>query len=144
MDLDLRDLDAGFRNMKSAGRNMRKVWERLKPEMKADQLDHWKQQESGDGKWAPRAASTRRRHGKRRKLFSKRFASGFSMVSNARELAAISKIPYADAHQFGAEGIGKNGRTNIPARPFLYLSEDFIAIALPEIAKHLGKAWSRR
>lgn len=141
MDLDLRDLDRGFSGIKLAARNMTPVWARLRSSMKDDQLAHWTDQTGGDGAWAPRAESTRRRHGRRRKIFSKRFAKGFSVVTTPSELAAVSKIPYAAAHQFGGP-VGNNAV--LPARPFLYLSEKFLGFAMPRIAEHLGKGWTRR
>ena len=139
-DLDLRELDKGFAKMTRAGRNLRPVWNQLEPAMKQDQLDHFKLQEGVDGPWAPLAAATlKRRRGRRgKKVFSKKFAKGFSIIKAAREMAALSKIPYAAAHRDG-ETVGKGAQ--LPAREFLYLSEPFIAIALPAMRGHLEKAF---
>ena len=140
MDLDLRELDKGFRGMKAAGKNLNPVWKVLRGRMTDDQLEHWENQEGLKGGWKPRAESTRRRWGRRKKVFGKRFAKAFSVLSTKLELAAISKIEYASAHQFG-ETVGQGAK--LPERPFLYLSEAFIDFALPRIQKHLGKGWSR-
>jgi phage gpG-like protein len=156
-DLDLRQLDKGFAAMIRAAKNLKPVWRRIQPMLETDQLEHFTEQAGSGGAWPPLSASTLGRRksnsssrAKRRgrnppkrtsgKIFGNKMPSAFEILMWPREIAAISKIEWADVHQFG----GTAGRgAKIPQREHLWLSERFLARALPEIRKFVCKKFGR-
>lgn len=140
VDYDLRDLDEGFADMLKAAKDLRPAFRKLAPDMKRDQLEHGRTQSGPDGKWQPLSKATRARR-KKRKIFSARFIKSFTVEIARKEMAAIHKIPWAGAHQFG-ERVGRG--VKLPARVFVYLGDKFIAKALPEMRDHVVTAFAKR
>ncbi len=141
VDLDLREVENGFKGMIKAGQNFKRVWRKLAPTMKEDQKEHIRLQLGPDGVWPPLAKSTKKRRNKR-KIFTRKMAKGdATSVSFSRtELVVASNIEWADVHQSG--GVAGKG-AKIPERTFIYLSDKFIAIALPKIRDHLLRGWRK-
>ena len=144
-ELDLRQMDAGFRKMLAAARNLKPVFRKLEIPMELDQESHFQSQSGPDGKWAPRAESTKRRNkrGGRRnrgRLLGKKMKSSYRINIKRKRMEAESLVPWAEIHQYG--GTGYNG-ARIPARPHIWLSETFLSKALPEIRNHLVRRYGR-
>jgi phage gpG-like protein len=141
IDLDLRALDEGFKGIRANGRDLTPLWDELAPLMRKDQLEHHRLQEGPTGPWQGFSTASKRRRPRRRIIFSRRMANAFDVDEAPRELAAIHRVSWAHVHQEG----GRAGRgSQIPARPFMYLSSLFIGIALPKIADHLAAGWLGR
>jgi phage gpG-like protein len=139
MDIDFRQLERGFAQMTRAAGDFGRVWNTLGPLMKADQLAHHKLQVGPEGKWPGLAEETKRRkRGGGRRIFSKRMAAAFSIEKSRKELAAISNIPWASAHQDG-DTVGRG--VTLPKRPHIYMSKAFLEIALPAMLEHVRDAW---
>ena len=54
------------------------------------------------------------------------------------ELAAVSKIAWAAAHQEGGT-VGRGAK--LPARPFMWMSQWFVSLALRKLGEHLERSW---
>ncbi len=136
-DIDLRDLDRGLEGMRRNGNDVRPVFRALRPVFRKDQQAHFTERRGPFGSWAPRsAASVRRilvgnvtRKGKVKKRAQRRIENqlgrlktALSATYNAREMVIASKVSWAGIHQFG--GVAGRG-AHIPARPFLWISDEF-------------------
>lgn len=147
--LDTRDVEKGLRALLQEGHS-RGVLAALKQPVRADQKEHAKRQEGPDGRWPSRAAST---VAKRRRLKSRRLVRGpnrkllntlprrtVTVKATGSKVYALSKVPWAGVHQHG----GRAGRgAVIPARKFLWFSDDFYTEANGIICDRLQRAWSR-
>ena len=150
---DRKDVERGLRAMARAGKS-RAGLQALKEPMKQDQRDHAKAQEGPEGKWAPRAPSSverakkgrgagskRRMRGPNRKLLASLPRRTIQVKVQARRIIAVSKVPWAGVHQHG----GRAGKGSvIPARPFLWLSQEFLEKAQAMLLARVAQAWSRK
>tara|TARA_R110000868_G_scaffold268096_2_gene527336 strand:- start:98 stop:595 length:498 start_codon:yes stop_codon:yes gene_type:complete len=158
VNTDDRDVRRGLAALRKRGSNMRPVFLKLKKPFKQDLKEHQKRKEGPDGSsWAPRTDGTKSRdrnaktvklkNGKTRtfkrrrkqKLLGK-LPTSVSSKGSSKRFRGESKIPWADAHQEGAT-VG-NG-TVLPARPFLFFSQNFLDLADREITEHLRLGWTR-
>lgn len=124
--LDLTDVERGLASMGRA--SFAKAFRDLKKPMRLDTRDHQKSRSGPEGSWAPRAASTMarlRRKRSRRKPMG-RLPTAVSYLARARSLTGISRAPWSGVHVTGGT-VGKGSR--IAARPFLWMSDEFLAEA---------------
>lgn len=135
LDLDLRELDKEFRKFNRRSRNLRPAFAKLAPFMEADQREHARLKEGPDGAWEDRAGSTKARHGRRSRILG-RVASSFSVEFDRRELVSQSNVPFSLVHQKGGR-VG-NGAV-LPSRVHRWMSNQFLNIAGPMIARHVFK-----
>ena len=135
---------AGLKDVSKAGRNLSSVFRRLKTPMRRDQRDHAVQEDGPEGGWPPRKGEkpAKRRAGKRK---NRRARAILGRLPNAIEIRSIgqtvfarSKVKWARAHADG-ETVGRGAK--LPARSFLWVSDELGALANQMIAEHLGKAW---
>ncbi len=148
---DMTDVERGLAAMVQAGKSPRQAFKLLRLPSKADQIEHGKKMEGPSGaKWQPRAASTVRRaknakSRKRAKTATRRILNSLprralSAVATGSALVVASKVPWAGIHQHG----GTAGRgAKIPARPFIYFSDEFIEKALVVLRAHIILSWRR-
>jgi phage gpG-like protein len=125
----------------------------LKAPIKQDQKEHAQAQEGPEGKWKPRspasvaraklgrgAGSKRRMRGPNRKLLASLPRRTIQVKVQARRIIVLSKVPWAGVHQHG----GTAGRgAKIPARPFLWFSQQFLEQAQAMLIARVAKAWAR-
>ena len=147
MKVNLADVVDGLAKLRRAAQDQSPLFRALKRPMKDDQLNHQKLKMGPDGPWPARTKLT-----KARGKFARRGASGvttrkriasnvlgklstsISFALSARNIVATSKIPWSMAHQEG----GKVGRGSIlPARPFMWMSEEFLKLATDQIGNRL-------
>jgi len=147
MDWDLRELDKGFAAMLRAAKNLKPVWRKLEIPMEVDQESHFDARAGSEGKWPAKASATRKRDKRKgarsrsKKPLGNRMKSAFEIIIERKEMAAISKVEWAEAHQFGMR-VGRG--VKLPVREHLYLGERFLRRALPEINTFLVKKFGRR
>lgn len=163
--VDLTQVTHDLASMEAAAAKLRPVWGSLRKPMRDDQSDHARKQAGPEGKWPKNAASTieRRQQAKRGRRRAMKAAKTKSKFSNARRqfrapklmgsmpnrtvkvqtlggdgLQAISKVAWSGVQQDGGR-VGRGSR--IPARPFLWLSDGFMAKATDAIETHLVGAF---
>ena len=116
-----RSLDAMQRRAKALGG----AWRLIKGEMREDQRDHAKSASAPDGKWPPRAAATLEKaksKGRARRTLGK-LPTSTTYTATSSGAQARSRVPWSGVHQEG----GTVGRGSvIPARPFLWISDNLI------------------
>jgi phage gpG-like protein len=137
--MDLRSLDAGIKDAVKNGRNLSPVFRDLLPLMKADQKVHFRSSESPDGSWRARAQSTVKSHGKRPILGKLR--SAFTVEFGPKFIRALSKVKWSGVHQEGGTA-GYGAR--IPQRTHLWLSDDFVDLAIDRMNAMIWRAWNPR
>lgn len=140
--LDAREVERGFDRMSKAGRSqLGSAFKTIRPHMKADQRDHASKQAGPERHWVPRAASTMaklRRGGRRARRPLGKLASAIAYQSSAAGVFATSRVPWSRVHQDG----GRVGRGSlIPARPFLWISDKLLEIAINVIGRHVVKSF---
>lgn len=161
-------VQAGLEGMRYRGSRLHEVFKALRPELR-DELKRRAKEESGpEGSWAPRAAATRQRLAergatktttrtqRRKKGFSgplrqttttKQLANTLGRLPGSvttrvtpRSLIAESKVPWAGIHNEG----GTAGRgSRIPARPFVFMSEEFLRQAQRDLADFVFQGWTK-
>ena len=147
MKINIADVLDGLAKLDRAARDQSPLFRALKRPMKDDQRNHQKLKMGPDGPWPARSKLTKERGRFKRKGASgvttrKRLApnllgklsTSISLASSARNVIAASKIPWSMVHQEG----GKVGRGSVlPARPFMWMSEDFLKLATDQIGDRL-------
>ena len=136
VDTDLEDVVEGFNEMTRAGRDLRRAWRDLKPVLKVDLREHFRQREGPDGKWEPRQPRQRNRGRRRRRrgpLLGK-LRTAFRIVFDRKELRALGQVPWAHIHQDGGTA-GKGAQ--IPQRTHMYMSKEFVDIVVKRILDHI-------
>ena len=159
--VDVRSLQRGFDALAKAGASpdLDDVFRELRGPMRADQKEHAQRQEGPEGPWPERAASTLQRS-KRRRRGTKTAKRGRSRSRGGRPRRMLGRlptsvkvraqglsvwshtpVPWAGIHQEG----GLAGRRSlIPARPFIYISDELERLAMRMIADHVVEPWSGR
>lgn len=143
------DMRAALRRMKRKAGSLGPVLKELRGTLRADLKAHGAQQESPDGKWAPRAAASKsrkpgrtksgRRRAKRKLLGRLLTAINFNV--RGKSLIAMSKVRWSMAHQDG----GRVGHGAVlPARPFIFISPTFAAHANQRIRDYVLEEWGRQ
>lgn len=143
MKVNLSDVFDGLAKLRRAAQDQTPLFNALKKPMKDDQRNHQKLKMGPDGPWAPRKESTNNRgrfarRGSSGRVVRKRIAANqlgklstsVTFAPAARRITAVSKIPWSQIHQEG----GKVGRGAVlPARPFLWMSVEFLNLAMKQI-----------
>jgi phage gpG-like protein len=150
LNVDMSKVQRAIHALASEGGNQRKLLAALKQPLKKDQAAHGRAMEGPESKWKPRAPSTvlrarkqkgrRRVKGANRRLLASLPRRTVKVKSSGRRLIAFSKVPWAGIHQHGG-ATGKGHRSRIPARPFLWFSDEFMRGALRTARLQLVKAW---
>lgn len=160
--LDVSDVERSFGNMQDAAKKLRPAWASLRRPMRDDQTDHARKQAGPEGKWPRNSAKTierarQMRRGRRKAMKAAKTKAKFSNKTKrqfraSRLLGSLpnrtvkvfqlggdglvgeSKVKWSGAQQDGAR-VGRGSR--IPARPFLWFSDAFLAQAEQVIADHI-------
>lgn len=156
VDIDLSEFDAVHRRMSARAKNMTPVFRKLAPQLEADQKKHGRRREAPNGKWPPLAPATLARRQqdlrskvKRRQKRAQKLGAALPLGVLRRSVAIEwnRRVLWARAHSWADDfsGVQQEGGTvgrgsRIPARTFLWLSNDFIEAAVNETLVHLGKA----
>jgi phage gpG-like protein len=156
--IDLRDVLAGLRGMKTAGADLRPLWQSLRKIVRDDVQDHFTKRDAPDGSWADYAQSTRDRITWRRGMVFKRGKKkGFLTARGAKRITNMlgrlrsswlfeltpstftmrSRVPWASIHQTGGT---VRGRT-IPKREFAWVTDKVIATVADFAAAFIVRAW---
>lgn len=170
--VNLADVENGLEAMKRAGGEMGRVFRALKPFALADQAAHRISGMGPDGPWPARARSTQDRLQERSRLVVTRTqttrgkrSNGFRVGSGSRirtrrraveplgtlprairiraDQAGITieaMIEWASAHRDGAT-VGRGSR--LPARDFLWWSEEFVELAVTSIEEFVIVPWTK-
>lgn len=104
---------------------------------RADQMDHGREARGPSGPWQPRAtapASKKKRAKMRRRRLLGRLSSAVNTSVRGGKLVVESQIKWAGVHQRGGTA-GRGAR--IPAREFLWWSEDVLDFFAKQIADYL-------
>lgn len=151
VSFDIDDVVDGFRDLSRRARNLRRVWQDIKPDFEADQKDHFRRRMGPDGRWPPRAQSTRDRNryrrGRRKRpptsangalLGQMRKSWKTEITRNA--IRGISKVPFSGAHQTGAT-VGHGAK--LPARVHHWASGNLMDTIANRIVRHVAEALER-
>ena len=139
-DFDLREVDRGFAELVRRGAEPRALFAELKPDLRADQIDHKKKQQGPEGRWAALDPDTRARRPRARRLLG-RLSSAVAYKAGRDALTATSRVKWSRAHQDGAR-VGNGAR--LPARPFLWFSSRFLDLARDSAEHFLERVWGRQ
>jgi phage gpG-like protein len=139
--IDFGEVEKGLDAMARRARALGPAFRELKKPLKLDQKDHSKKRQGPSAMWAPRAASTmaRLRQGSRRaKKPMGRLPSATRYTSDATSVTGRSKALWSGVHQDGGT-VGHGSR--LPARPFLWISDDMLTIAENTLGAALVRAY---
>jgi phage gpG-like protein len=143
--VDDSSFQAGLRDVRRAGRNLPEVFRRLRAPMRRDQVDHARQEEGPEGSWpARRGERAVVRRGKRRRSRARsirllgRLPDAIDIRAAGVTVFARSRVKWARAHADG-DVVGRGAR--LPARSFLWISDELADEANRQLGDHLGKAW---
>lgn len=105
----------------------------LKAPLRLDQREHSNAQAGPEGGWAARASSTLARHKYKPRLPRKllgRLPRAVKYLASGRGLTGESMVGWSAIHQEG--GVAGHG-SRIPARPFLWISDKMLGIAVEQL-----------
>jgi phage gpG-like protein len=142
--LDIGDVEQGLAAMERRAHTLGPAFHALRKPLKLDQKAHAKEKRGPSAMWAPRAASTmaRLRQGshRARKLMG-RLPSATRYTSDATSVSGTSKALWSGSHQDG-DTVGHGSR--LPARPFLWISDDMLTVAENTLGSALVRAYGGR
>lgn len=145
--LDVSDIERGFKAFASPARERTtaRVFRMLKDPLRLDQQQHAKEQVGPDGKWQARAASTmaRRAEGKGHRSPAKplgRLIAAVVYQATARGVTAASRVAWSLAQQEGGN-VGRGHKSKLPARPFLWISDQVLEVATEFFGDYFRDAW---
>jgi hypothetical protein len=139
--VDLGDVGRGLEAMQRRGHQLRPAFQALKTPLRLDQRDHAKKRQGPEVGWAPRAASTvarLRTGGDRPKKLLGRLPTAVKYTADATGVRGISRAGWSAAQQDGAM-VGHGAR--LPARPFLWISDQMMATAENVLGEALVRAY---
>jgi len=145
-DVDQRDVDRAFDALARAGRDIGHVLRELMKPLRADLREHQRERRGPDGPWPGPASETVRKRGRsksgrrKRKRSLGKLASQVAMRVEDETLVAENRVPWARVHQEGGT-VGHGAE--IPARPFMYTSNEFDEDVVEAVDAHLTRAWER-
>ncbi len=139
--VDISDVTAGLDALERRGHALQPVLKTLVKPLRDDQKNHKRAQASSSGSWAPRSAATiAAKHGKRklaRSILGK-LPTAVAYKVTPHSITATSRVRWSGAHQDGAT-VGHGAR--VPAREFLWISDEMLTVADNAIADAAVKAF---
>lgn len=141
--VDLSHVERGLEALYAKGRDTRPVLASMRVPARRDQVQHGRAQSGPEAKWKPRAASTtegrskRRRRIRRRRILGRLSSAVVTRVARGG-LVVESQVAWSEIHQSG--GVAGRG-SKIPARPFLWWSQQILDEVAGRIVEHIGRAW---
>ena len=125
--IDNKEVEKALLELANKGVNMRPLMKNIAGIMASSTAENFKEQ--GKPKWTDLKESTQKSRAKIRKWpgmilqVEGNLASSISTQYDDESAIIGSNLPYAAIHQIGGQ-VGKNKVANIPARPYLKLSDD--------------------
>ena len=153
--VDLRDLERGLAGLIRASRDLLPMFREARKPLRADQIEHARQQMGPDGKWPARSPFTeerqrrratgrkakQRKKARRRRMLGK-LPGAIKVTADRNRVAATSLVPWSAVHQRKSGGIVGRG-SRIPGRPFLWPSHKLVLIVARLAVAHLGRGWGK-
>lgn len=128
--IDVRGVDLGLERMGDK-RLVGAIARELKKPLRADQRAHARDQAGPDGKWP------KRKLGGRRRVLGK-LPNAVRVVARRGMVSAESRVPWSGAHQDG-DKVGRGA--TLPARRFLWISDDMLQLANDHAAERVAGAY---
>jgi phage gpG-like protein len=128
--VDLREVLEGIDAMGSS-RTLTRGLRALKRPMRQDQREHAKANEGPSGNWPARKLKSRGR-------LLGRLPTSYALTVGRRSVSVVSSVRWSAVHQQG--GTAGHG-ARIPARPFLWVSNDLHVDAAAIMSHAVREAW---
>jgi phage gpG-like protein len=139
--VDIGAVEKSFDALDARGHHLGQAFRVIKTEMRADQKAHASQQQGPDGSWPARAASTIKHLGRSKRKLLGRLTSAVTYKATADGVTAVSRAPWSGSHQEG-DTVGHGAK--LPARPFLWISDELAVRAILVIERVLLAAFGGR
>ena len=139
--LDIGDVEKGLAAMQRRARVLGPAFRELKRPLRLDQRDHSKRRAGPSAMWAPRAASTMaklRAGGRRARKPLGKLSGAVAYTADATAVRARSRVLWSGVHQDGGT-VGRGAK--LPARPFLWISDDMLRVAEHTLGRALVRAY---
>ena len=139
--IDNKDVDRKLLELAQKSENLRPLMKNIAGIFASATEDNFKNEGRPD-KWTELSEATKKQRTKKKKWpgqilqVSGQLASSISTQYDDESAIIGSNLDYAAIHQLGGQA-GKNKKVEIPARPYLMLTNDDYAEILEEINKHL-------
>jgi phage gpG-like protein len=134
----------GLAKLEKAGKDMRPVFRQLKRPLIDDLKAIAASEQGPDGPWPSLSVSAARRRKKSQfpqMLGEMAHKPGNTVVSQRKQsIRARNKVGFSGMHQ---EGYTTPTGGKVPARPFMYFREQWLAEANKRILEHLEKGWQQ-
>jgi phage gpG-like protein len=141
VSIDIGDVEKGLDAMERRAHALAPAYARIKGLMKEDQRDHAKTQSGPEGKWPARSAATRQHHRRLPRRILGKLPTAVAYRATATGAIGESRVKWGAAHQDGAR-VGRGSR--LPARPFLWISDDLASKSADVIGKVVTEAFGGR
>jgi phage gpG-like protein len=139
---DARALERALDEMARRGAHGTAFFRELAPRARQDQREHAKQKQGPEAPWKPRdekTATRLRRKRKRRPLLG-RLPGAIQVKVHPDAIEIRSRVAWSGIHQEGGQA---NHGAEIPARPFLWWSPDFLGDAEEAVVLYVTRNWGR-
>ena len=139
--IDNKDIERKLLELAQKGENLRPLMKNIAGIFASATEENFKNEGRPD-KWTELSEATKKQRTKQKKWpgqilqVSGQLASSISTQYDDESAIIGSNLDYAAIHQLGGQA-GKNKKVEIPARPYLMLTNDDYAEILEEINKHL-------
>lgn len=139
--IDNKDVDRKLLELAQKSENLRPLMKNIAGIFASATEENFKNEGRPD-KWTELSEATKKQRTKKKKWpgqilqVSGQLASSISTQYDDESAIIGSNLDYAAIHQLGGQA-GKNKKVEIPARPYLMLTNDDYAEILEEINKHL-------
>lgn len=164
-NFDATEVDHALADLEDRARRLKPAFRELRKPLRGDQRDHARNEQSPEGKWPARSPITeaRRRARNRRVRLTKalrtiaprkfklrsipkrilgRLPGAITVAIGDLSITAKSRASWSGVHQFGGQA-GRRGRVKIPARQFLWLSDQLLTMATGVLGSYVVKGWKR-
>lgn len=143
MRLEMGEVEEALREMVRRGQDLKPAMKIIRREMREELLDNAMNGVGPDGPWAPRAPSTvaaRRKGSGRAKRLLGRLPSVVQYTHDNARVTATSRARWSGAHQEGST-VGRGAR--LPARTFLWISDNLLQVSKRVLERFLINGWGR-
>lgn len=139
----MREVEASLEELRRRGQNPAQAMRVIRKEMSRDTRDHADRKQGPDGAWAPRAASTaakvRRGSGRARRPLG-RLPSAVQYLAERSRVVGRSIVRWSGSQQEG-DLVGNGAQ--IPARPFLWISDRLLETSARVLERFVHNGWGR-
>lgn len=139
--LDTRSVERGLRDVARRGRRLRPFFASMRRPAGQDQRNHARGRQGPQHRWPPLSAATRAKAGRRKPLGKMTRASARTSRVSHSALVIRHKWQVSGVHQEGARSTGHGAE--VPARPFLWFSDEFVDGAATAWLAYALDEWGR-